>query len=120
MQRIYHTQVTKVGKSAFAFLAEKIVILFKDNAPKDLRDYCVLHSENQLSHVIQEEDVLMVGDIEYKILYVGSEVQRNLENLGHITLRFTGITGNLSGSVYVEDKEAPPIQAGDSIAIYRK
>lgn len=121
MTCIYQTRVTNLGKMVTNFLVEKMVILFKDNAPEDLADYCVLHSENQVFDVIQEQDVLVMGDAEYKILCVGEEVQSNLQNLGHITLRFVGsrIEG-LGGSLYLEDKAVPTIHRGDRIAIYRK
>ena len=117
---IYQTRVTDLGKMVTNFSVEKMIILFKDNAPEDLADYCVLHSKNQVFDVIQEQDVLVIGDAEYKILYVGEEVQSNLQNLGHITLRFVGRTKGLGGSLYLEDKAVPTIHRGDRIAIYRK
>lgn len=120
MQCIYQTRVMNSGKMVAVLLVERMIILFKDNAPEELADYCILHNENQLSDIIQEQDVLVIGDTEYKIRYVGEEVQRNLQNLGHITLRFDGSTEGLGGSLYLEDKAVPQIHIGDRIAIYRK
>ncbi|WP_353626499.1 PTS glucitol/sorbitol transporter subunit IIA, partial [Bacillus sp. JCM 19041] len=38
---IYRTTVTKMGPSAGDFLEEKMIILFKDNAPEELAEFCV-------------------------------------------------------------------------------
>ena len=120
MKTIYTTKVTNIGELATAFSEEKMIILFKDNAPEELADYCVLHDGNELSDVVQNGDILVVGDQEYKILYVGDEVQLNLGQLGHITLRFDGDSDGLGGSIYLEDKALPIIKSGDMISIYRQ
>jgi PTS system glucitol/sorbitol-specific IIA component len=120
MEKIYSTTVTKLGDLVAAFYEEKMIILFKDNAPEELADYCVLHAGNELSEIIIQGDILVIAGQEYKILYVGDEVQANLGNLGHITLRFDGKTEGLGGSLCLEDKAMPAINIGDVIAIYRE
>jgi len=120
MQLIYNTKVTGIGAMASTFLADKMLILFKDNAPDELADYCILHSGNQLSDAIQKDDVLVIAGEEYQVTYVGDEVQTNLHNLGHITLRFDGGNDGLGGSLYLEDKAVPDINIGDVISIYKK
>lgn len=119
MKLIYQTQVTNIGDLANAFLDEKMIILFKDNAPEELADYCILHSGNQLLQAVRAGDCLRIQDQEYAILYVGDEVEANLANLGHITLRFNGAKEGLGGSIYLEDKAMPKIQIADVIAIFR-
>lgn len=119
MEMIYNTMVTNIGKLASAFYEEKLIIIFKDNAPEELADYCVLHHGNEVSGVVKQGDVLVIAGLEYKVVYVGDEVQANLENLGHITLRFDGNTDGLGGSVYLEDEALPVIKIGDAISIYR-
>lgn len=122
MQTIYTSKVTKLGDLVSAFIDEKMLILFKDNAPDELADYCVLHSGNTLSDTIEEGDCLMLGDAEYRVVYVGCEVQKNLRDLGHITLRFNANCEgeSLEGSLYLENKEIVPISIGDDITIVRK
>ncbi|AIF53040.1 PTS glucitol/sorbitol transporter subunit IIA [Pelosinus sp. UFO1] len=120
MKIIYNTTVTTIGGFVSAFYEEKLIIIFKDNAPEELADYCVLHSGNEVSDTVKQGDVLIVAGLEYKVVYVGDEVQTNLENLGHITLRFDGNTEGLGGSLYLEDKELPAIKIGDVISIYRE
>ncbi|CUH94569.1 hypothetical protein P22_0635 [Propionispora sp. 2/2-37] len=119
MKLIYQTRVTNIGNSATAFLGEKMIILFKDNAPEELADYCILHSGNQVLQAVRAGDILRIGNQEYAILYVGDEVEANLSNLGHITLRFNGAKEGLGGSIYLEDKVMPEIEIGDEIAIFR-
>ena len=89
-----------------------MLILFNENAPQELREYCVLHRGNKL------EDIVEPGDI----FYVGSQVQKTLRDLGHITLRFNGNKEgeNLEGSLYLEDKEIGDIAPGEEIAIYKR
>jgi len=119
MKIIYNTTVTTIGGLVSAFYEEKLIIIFKDNAPDELADYCVLHAGNEVSDRVKRGDVLVIAGQEYRIVYVGDEVQANLENLGHITLRFDGNTEGLGGSVYLEDKNLPVIKIGDTISIQR-
>lgn len=54
----------------------------------------------------------------YNIVAIGNEAQKNLENLGHVAVNFTGDqTPELAGSVYVEAKAYPEIKVGSRIAI---
>ena len=120
MKIIYNTTVTNIGGLASAFYEEKMIIIFKDNAPEELADYCVLHAGNEVSDSVKQGDILVIAGQEYRIVYVGDEVQANLENLGHITLRFDGNIEGLGGSVYLEDKALPAIKIGDVISISRE
>lgn len=121
MQLIFHSKVTKLGDLVSAFIEEKMLILFKDNAPEELADYCVLHSGNELNGEVRENDICKIGSAEYRVVFVGSEVQKNLRDLGHITLRFNANCEgeSLEGSLYLEDKEIVPVQVGDTISIVR-
>lgn len=120
MALVYQTTVTGIGELATAFFSEKMIILFKDNVPEELADYCILHSGNTMYGSVQAGDWLRIGDKEYRIVFVGDEVEQNLSNLGHITLRFDGQTDGLGGSVYLEDRELPQLRVGDCISIERK
>jgi glucitol/sorbitol PTS system EIIA component len=120
MKVIYHTWVTQLGNMVAAFTEEKLIILFQDNAPEELADYCILHRGNYVADIIQANDMLVISGEEYKIVCVGDEVQTNLQNLGHITLRFDGSKEGQGGSVYLEDVAVPTVQAGDVLWIYRQ
>jgi glucitol/sorbitol PTS system EIIA component len=120
MKVIYHTWVTHLGSMVAAFTEEKLIILFQENAPEELAEYCVLHSGNYVADIIQANDVLVISGQDYKIVGVGDDVQTNLQNLGHITLRFDGSKEGLGGSVYLEDTDVPTVQSGDVLWIYRQ
>lgn len=122
MSVIFNTKVVKLGEMANEFIAEKMVILFQENVPDELAEYCVLHTGHQLIGTVQAGDILIFAGREYKIVYVGDEVQKNLGNLGHITLKFNNNCEgeNLEGSLYLEDKEVVSIGIGDEISIIRK
>lgn len=120
MKTIYETTVTKLGPEVEAFLEEKILVLFKGNAPAELAEYCVLHDENVLHEDIEAKDELRLKDKIFTITSVGSAVTKNLSELGHITLKFDGNTeADLPGTLCLEDKEVPTFQEGDKIEIVR-
>ena len=51
---------------------------------------------------------------------MGSEVQKNLMNLGHITVKFDdGASNLLEGTLMVNDKPIPKIKQGDELVIYK-
>ena len=89
--------------------------------PQELREYCVLHRGNKLEDTVEPGDIFRLGKTDYKIVYVGSQVQKNLRDLGHITLRFNANEEgeNLEGSLYLENKEVGDIEPGEEIAIYK-
>ena len=116
----YTTKVVELGGQVADFVAAaKMIILFESEMSKnlpELRDACVLHEGNKLEDTVKVGDIFKVGNAEFKVLKVGSEVQKNLMNLGHITIKFDGGAGDvLEGSVHVEDKPIPEIKVGDEI-----
>lgn len=117
---IYRTTVTKLGDSATDFLAENMIILFKEDAPEELAEFCVLHEENNLTGHVQVGDTLTIGDHSFQITAVGSAVDKNLEALGHITIKADGAKEpELPGTLSVEEKELPTIIIGNVITITR-
>ena len=116
----YSTKVVELGGQVADFIAAaKMIILFENEMSKnlpELRDACVLHTGNQLNDTVKPGDIFKLGNAEFKVLKVGSEVQKNLMNLGHITIKFDGGAGDvLEGSVHVEDKPIPEVKVGDEI-----
>ncbi|AUN19340.1 PTS glucitol/sorbitol transporter subunit IIA [Clostridium botulinum] len=120
MKTIYNTEVNKLGIMVEEFYGEKMIILFKDNAPEELADYCVLHGKNELNDEIQVGDIFKIDGEEYKVTAVGDEVYKNLRDLGHICVRFDGSTNaELPGSLYLEDKKIKEIKEGTVIEVER-
>ncbi len=121
MKKYYSTIVQELGQQVHAFKDAGMLILFNENAPKELREYCVLHRGNHLEDTVRPGDIFQFGGTSYQIVFVGSQVQKNLRDLGHITLRFNGNKEHesLEGSLYLEEKPVADTAPGDEIAIYR-
>lgn len=121
MQKIYSTIVKNLGPMAEDFIGEKMIILFNENAPAELAEFCLIHKGNNLTDTIEIGDILQINNTEYKIVAVGSEVQKNLANLGHIALRFNSNEDgeSLEGSLYLEDKSISLPEVGTEIAIFK-
>ncbi|RXK17370.1 PTS glucitol/sorbitol transporter subunit IIA [Macrococcus sp. DPC7161] len=114
---MYQTVVKSIGKDATAFNAEKMVILFGENAPQELVDYCYIIEVNNVDTITEEQRLYIDGE-SYEITKVGNSVIKNLNDLGHITLKFDGSTeAEQSGTLYLEDKALPTITVGSSIII---
>ena len=124
-QKYYTTKVVEIGGQVADFIAAaKMIVMFDNEMSKtlpELRDACILHSDAKLTDTIKVGDVLKIGSAEFKILKVGSEVQRNCMNLGHFTIKFDNGEGDLlEGSVHVEDKPIPDVKVGDEIAMFKE
>ncbi|MGM0792543.1 MAG: PTS glucitol/sorbitol transporter subunit IIA [Bacillota bacterium] len=115
----FETKINSIGPSVTEFLGEKMFILFGDNAPAELAEYCLLIDVKEVDGEIAAGDTLQIGSNEYKVTSVGDAVKQNLSSLGHITLKFDGSqTPELPGTLYLEDSEIQEVNAGDTIRIY--
>jgi PTS system glucitol/sorbitol-specific IIA component len=121
MQTKYKTQINKIGPSIEDFLGEKMLILFGENAPAELAEYCLLIDVNNVEDEILPGDTLKLGEKEYKVTSVGDAVKKNLLSLGHITLKFDGSEApELPGTLYLEDSEIVLPKSGDFIQVVTK
>jgi len=115
---IYSTKVNEVGPNALDFLEQNMMVLFGKNAPQELKPYCFLVDVNELQGDIQTGDYFTVDNEKYKITAVGAQVEKNLNDMGHITVSFSGETeAELAGTLYVEHKEIKPAAEGTDIGI---
>ncbi|GAA2912873.1 PTS glucitol/sorbitol transporter subunit IIA [Enterococcus pseudoavium] len=115
---IFETQVTNIGPEAEMFQEEKMLIFFGNDAPATLADYCYNIQLAASTGEITKGMTFTFDDQAYKITAVGDVVKKNLDDLGHITLRFDGsATAELPGTLYVEAKAMPTITVGTKIAI---
>lgn len=115
---IYENKIKASGEFAETFLDEGMIIFFGDNAPDTLADYCYSIDINEVKDTIKPGQILMIDGIAFKITAVGDVAQKNLVNLGHITVAFNGATEPaLSGTIYVENKDIPKVKIGSEISI---
>lgn len=118
MKKIYENQVKALGSCVEEFKDSGMFILFGDNAPDELKDYCYSVSVNPIRGTIAAGQTLKVGNAEYKITAVGTEAPVTLAGLGHCTVNFSGqTTVDLPGTIYVENKPMPTITVGTMIEI---
>ncbi|WP_026314663.1 PTS glucitol/sorbitol transporter subunit IIA [Heyndrickxia acidiproducens] len=118
MKTIYENKVKGKGSLAENFLDEKMIILFGNEAPQELKDFCYSIDLVEPKDDIKPGQVFYINGEEFEITSVGDLVQRNLSTLGHITLRFDGsTTPELPGTLYLEDKEVPKIDLGTKLKI---
>ena len=120
MDVIYNTTVTYIGSKVSDFIQSGMFIIFKENVPEDLKEYCFLHNKNELIKDIEVEDNLFLGECKYKVTAVGGYVNQNLRELGHITFKFSGETeAAIAGTLFLEKKEIVPPENGTIIKILR-
>lgn len=118
---IYSTKVREVGKDSSEFISSGMIVLFGSEAPPELRPYCFIIDRKPLQDSIEIGDVLSINDIEYNIIEVGNQVNKNLRDLGHITIDFRGqVDDIMPGTLYVEKKSIPDIKVGSEIVIKAK
>ncbi|MCU9533390.1 PTS glucitol/sorbitol transporter subunit IIA [Streptococcus sp. CSL10205-OR2] len=117
MLTIFEANVVSVGPSAMDMIkTTNMLILFGENAPADLAEFCYIIDNKQLNGSIQSGGKLIIDNLSYTITAVGSVVEQNLKNLGHITITFDGATSaSLPGTLHVEKREIPNILEGSTI-----
>lgn len=119
MKVIYENKVKAMGSCVNEFQSEGFFILFGDNAPDELRDYCYSVDVNPINGIIAPDQILKIGDNTYRITAIGQEAPVTLAGLGHCTINFSGQTDvEMLGTIYVEHKPMPEIAIGTEIQIY--
>ena len=114
---IYDNVVKAKGALANEF-GDKMIILFGDNAPEMLKDYCYSIDIKKTNSKIAVGQHIVIANEQFKILGVGSVAEKNLVDLGHLTIHFSGdLTNLLPGAIVVEDKSCPKIEIGTKISI---
>lgn len=99
----YQVEIKEIGESASLMLEEQSLILFNEQAPDELREYSVITSSGSLKAPIEAGDYLNIGELTFKVTAVGSVANENIDQLGHVTLRFDGsLNAQLPGHIHLE------------------
>lgn len=118
---IYQSTVTALGPDVDMFMEEKMLIIFNETVPKDLRDIAVIHKAAPLEGTIEAGDVLAFGDQTYTITFVGNKVNETVSDLGHCTIAFNGEDhADLPGTLCVESKEMPELSVPMQLAFMKR
>jgi len=114
----YNTTVTSVGEMAADFAAEGIYVFFGPNAPEELHEFAIITSEASLVEPVVAGDIVRFGDEAFPVLCVGPVANENLSGLGHLVVKFNGLTEpELPGDVSLPSVEAPIVDVGTQITI---
>lgn len=115
---LYETKVVDLGAEAEMFQAEGMMILFGEEVPEDLANYAYIINVNPVEGTIEKGMTLTIGGEFYEITAVGDVVNKNLNDLGHITLKFNGATEpELPGTLNLEEKALPQVEVGTVLTI---
>lgn len=115
---IFKTNITGIGSEAEQFKSERLIILFGEGMPAELADYCYTISLKKASGNIQNGMHIHFDDQSYEITSVGNAAEHNLNELGHISIKFNGAKeADLPGTLYVEDRQMPNLRKGMEITI---
>jgi len=86
-------EITGWGADALFLLEDpdaKFIIIFNDNAPPELADISVLHTQGLYLADPAVGDIFIIAEKVFTITAVGEEVKKTLKELGHCTLCFKG------------------------------
>lgn len=118
MSVIYKNTIKNIGAEVSAFEGEEMFILFGDNAPDTLKDFCYTIDIEPVSESIEVGNTLVIDGNEYEITALGNVAEKNLVSLGHVTIVFDGATeASLPGSIYVKGTSVPKLNIGSEILI---
>lgn len=115
----YTTKVIEVGPDAPAFLDEKMAITFSGEAPESLRSYCFLIEDAELTAPLTVGMPVRIADQTWTITAIGDVAEKNLGNLGHVTLVFDGeAEPRMPGAVHLGGVDATPALAFGSEVVF--
>lgn len=119
MSVIFETKVVAIGPEALGMIeGANMLILFGEGAPEDLAEFCFTIDNKDLKDRIHVGGRLLIDQQEFPITAVGDVVEKNLRNLGHISIHFDGSTeGSLPGTLHVQAEKLPILQEGTIIQL---
>ena len=113
MSLVFQTKIDQIGLFASKFFEEGLLILFSSNeVMSEIKNYCVLTSESKVLQTIKKDQILSIGENDYKIVDVGYLVEENLKLRGHVTINNSKKPTNsiLPGTIYIENKKDTQIK----------
>ena len=119
MTEIYRTQVTETGPLATAFLDEGMLITFGADAPDELREFCFIVTASHSVAPIEVGQTLWIDQQAFAITAVGDIAQRNLDSLGHVTIKLDAADeAGLAGAIHVAPAAVQPaLRVGSTLVI---
>lgn len=120
-KEIFIAKLVDIGSEARSFLTENMIILFNQTAPEELYKHCFIIKIDKFVDKLKIGDLMKIGNEDFEIVFVGEEANKNLRELGHITLFFNqDFTNALPGSIFVSNENKPYLEIGEKISINRR
>lgn len=118
---IYTTEVTYRGSFSGKFLAEGIMLIFPDSSEvQEIKEYSFLTRKADLHGEIAVGDQVKINDHSYTISHLGEIAEKNLAELGHITIKFgSPVSSVMPGTIYLENQVIPHIDKGSVLSILK-
>ena len=115
----YSTVVTSVGPLLKEFLAERIIVLFNEDAPEELWEFAVIHRPDDTFEEVRPGDRVSFGSNDpIKVTAVGEVANKNIAALGHAVFKCNGKeNAELPGDVCLEEVPLPEVEVGQTIRI---
>ncbi|ASN07297.1 PTS glucose transporter subunit IIABC [Virgibacillus necropolis] len=113
--------VVELGAEAGLMFEEKMMILFNDTVPADLKDIAVVHDKRLWTEEVKTGDEMVIDGEAFKVLFVGDKANETLKELGHATFHFNGSTNSdLPGTICLEAKPIPHLTSNSVISFRRE
>lgn len=115
----YSTIVTAIGPLLEEFLAERIIVLFNEDAPEELWEFAVIHRPEGGFEEVRPGDSVRFGSHDpIRVTAIGEVANKNIEALGHAVFKCNGNEeAELPGDVCLEDVPLPQVEVGQTITI---
>lgn len=115
----YHATIQSVGELAGEFIAEGILVFFATTAPEELQETALVHDcTDKPAAPVEPGDRVRLDHHAYRVLAVGTVANANLENLGHLVLKFNGLTEpEMEGDVTLAALPVPDLGPGSTLTI---
>lgn len=109
----YEATVLEVGPLVTEFTEAGILVFFNNTAPEELREFTIIHDGTELKGELIPGDKILLDGEEFEVLAVGDVANDNFANLGHLVMKFNGMSEvEMPGDVCVESKPLPIIRVG--------
>ena len=115
----YRAAVQAVGELAGEFIAEGILVFFAVDAPEELRETALVHDcTDEPAAPVEIGDIIRLDRHSFPVLAVGRVANENLKNLGHLVLKFNGLTeAEMEGDVTLPAMPVPDLGIGSTLLI---
>lgn len=108
--------IKAIGKHAIS--EEPLLILFGETATPALREHAIIQEiASAETFDIQKAQTLHIGTQEYTVAFVGELVNKNLNELHHVTLVFAPVPAEdiIMNGIYLTPYQLPKLEVDDTI-----